>query len=305
MSTTSPSPRRPEPGSARPLLLLFLAVLIFIAGGATTWWWLERQRPSTHADYSALTPPSAAPSPEALPSAAAPGETAPSSAPPTSVAAAAPEAGGGTLPAHPAARRPVKPVPPPPNQLAQLLSQADGAASEKRYSDAALLYDRALKLDPRSEAARAGKARLAGIAPARSFVLGTTVVESLRAIGHELDGFETSGVGVKRAPKVDGQLELVMDPPRVKPGEPYAVKVFLKNDGKKPIDVEEMKVSMIVDGKWSTRPLPTKVKQVAPQQRVLLEELPGVWKSGVADWAVEAVVTSKVQDVYRNRLTWK
>jgi hypothetical protein len=110
---------------------------------------------------------------------------------------------------------------------------------------------------------------------------------------------------VKRAPKVEGLLDLVMQPEKVKAGEPYAVLVFLKNDGKKAIEVDEMKVSMIVDGKWSTRPIPPKVKQVPAKQRVLLEELPGIWKGGVNDWAVEAVVTSKNQDVYRNRLTWK
>jgi archaellum component FlaG (FlaF/FlaG flagellin family) len=139
----------------------------------------------------------------------------------------------------------------------------------------------------------------------RSFVLGTTVVESLRAVGRDLQGFESADVGVKRAPKVEGLLDLVMQPSRPKAGEAYAVQLFLKNEGKKAIEVDEMKVSMIVDGKWSTRPLPAKVKQVPPKQRVLLEELPGIWKGGVNDWAVEAVVTSKNQDVYRNRLTWK
>jgi hypothetical protein len=136
-------------------------------------------------------------------------------------------------------------------------------------------------------------------------VLGTTVVESLRAVGRDLQGFDTSDVGVKRAPKVEGLLELVIQPARLKAGDAYSVLVFLKNDGKKPIEVDEMKVSMIVDGKWSTRPLPPKAKQIAPRQRVLLEELPGIWRPGVSDWAVEAVVTSKSQDVYRNRLTWK
>jgi hypothetical protein len=131
------------------------------------------------------------------------------------------------------------------------------------------------------------------------------VVESLRAVGRDLQGFESADVGVKRAPKVEGLLDLVMQPAKVKAGEPYAVLVFLKNDGKKAIEVDEMKVSMIVDGKWSTRPIPPKVKQVPAKQRVLLEELPGIWKGGVNDWAVEAVVTSKNQDVYRNRLTWK
>src|SRR5262249_5389314 len=151
----------------------------------------------------------------------------------------------------------------------------------------------------------AGKARLGPPGTTRVFVLGATTLESLRPPGKGLEGFDTAGVGVKRAPSVEGQLELEIDPPQVGAGESYNIRVFLKNAGKKPIDVEEVKVSMIVDGKWSTRRQPPRAKQVAPNQRALLETLPGVWRAGVKDWAVEAVVTSKGQDVYRNRLTWK
>jgi hypothetical protein len=139
----------------------------------------------------------------------------------------------------------------------------------------------------------------------RRFVLGTTTVESLRSAKHGLDGFDTKGVEVKRAPAVDGHLELMMEPPKVKPGDPFAVKVFLHNDGKKPIEVDDLKVSMLVDGKRSTRPLAPKVKEVAPRDRGLIEELPGIWKAGLNEWEVEVAVTSKAQDVYRNRLSWK
>ena len=310
MTKTSPSSRRSQAGSARPLLVLLLAIVMFAAGSVSTWWWLTRYPPTPTAagsptpppDFGPLTPSTLAAGPEGQPSPAA-ASPEPEPSPVTADAATSNRPGG-----PPPARRVPKPpvLPPPAQQLAQLLSQADSAVTAKRFAEASELYDRALKIDPKSEPARAGKARIAALStPARSFVLGTTVVESLRAVGRDLEGFETGGVGVKRAPKVEGLIELVMEPSRVNPGDPYAVKVFLKNDGKKPIDVDEMKVSMIVDGKWTTRSLPAKVKRVAPQQRALLEELPGVWRAEVKDWAVEAVVTSKGQDVYRNRLTWK
>lgn len=309
MSATSPSSRRPsQSGSARPLLILFLAVLSFAAGAATMWWYLTEApvtptgaAKSTPApDFGPLTPPTLTPVPEAQPSPEAPAAAAAEQPPPATAAGAAKAPPGRRAAAKPPVATPAPVVP-----VAQLLSQAESAETAKRFTDAADLYDRALKLDPRNEAARAGRARVSAPGTSRSFVLGTTVVESLRTVGRDLAGFDTSGVGVKRAPKVEGQIELVMQPPRVKAGDAYAVMVFLKNDGKKSIEVDEMKVSMIVDGAWSTRPLPPKAKQVAPKQRVLLEELPGIWKAGVNDWAVEAVVTSKNQDVYRNRLTWK
>jgi hypothetical protein len=272
MSMTSPSSRRSQAGSARPILILLLAVVMFGAGAITAWWYLTRGVITTTGtavaspppNFGPLTPTTLAASPEAQPSAEAPAvvaEAAPAAPPP------APAAGGRAAPPARRAAKPPVTAPGPAVPPAQPPNKAAGAA--------------------------------------RSFVLGTTVVESLRAVGRDLQGFDTSGVGVKRAPKVEGDVEIVIQPAQVKVGEPYSVMVFLKNEGKKSIEVDEMKVSMIVDGKWTTRPLPPKVKQVAPKQRVLLEELPGVWREAVGDWAVEAVVTSKNQDVYRNRLTWK
>jgi hypothetical protein len=307
MSTTSPSVRRSESGAASPVVLLLLAVLIFGAGVAATLFYLDR-RPATTAtsmptpppDFGPLTPGTLAPTPEAVATAEA---TIPEAAPALSAPPAEKGGAPGALPARRAAKPPV--VAPAGPQIPQLLSQAETAAAGKRFAEATELYDQALKIDPQNEAARAGIARINAMGAKRSFVLDTTVVESLRSVGRDLDGFDTSGIGVKRAPKVEGRVELQIHPPTVEAGRPYVVMVFLKNDGKKPIELGEMKVSMIVDGKWSTRPLAPKVKQVRPKQRVLLEELPGIWRSGVNEWAVEAVVTSKNQDVYRNRLTWK
>jgi hypothetical protein len=255
---------------------------MFAAGAMTSWWYLTQPgvltatvaspSPSAAPDFGPLTPSTLTAAPETQPTAAPEGQATPAG-PAAGGAGApapgphAPAAGGGAAPPKGRAGRPPVAVTPAP------VAPAPPAAA------------------------------LAGAG--RNFVLGTTVVESLRSVGRDLQGFETSDVGVKRAPKVEGLLDLVILPATLKAGDPYSVQVFLKNDGKKAIEVDEMKVSMIVDGKWSTRPLPTKVKQVPPRQRVLLEELPGIWKGGVNDWAVEAVVTSKNQDVYRNRLTWK
>ncbi len=273
MSTTT---RPSQSGSARPILLLLLVVVSFAAGALTSWWWRTQLGPKTAAvatpppNFGPLTPSPLAASPEAEPSAA----PSPEAARPA-VAEAVPAPPSSTLPARRtgarAARGATNPAAPPAPPVAP----------------------------------PAGKAATAPTGAVRGFVLGTTVTESLRTVGRDLSGFETAGVGVKRAPKVEATIELVVEPAEVKPGEPYSVKVFLRNQGRKPIDVGEMKVSMIVDGKSSTRPLPPKARQVAPQERALLEELPGVWREDVSDWAVEAVVTSKVQDVYRNRLTWK
>ena len=272
MSTTSRTSRRTQEGAASPVVIFFLVVLSFVAGVAVGMWYLGRGRLTT----ATATAPSPAPdfSPLTPGTVAAVPEAAPSAEP-----SPAPSVGLADVTVAGA--------------IAPLPKTRAGGVPARRPARPPVTMPVAPPPPP------------AGPPVARSFVLGTTVVESLRSVGRDLDGFESSGVGVKRAPKVEGQIELVMQPSAVEAGKPYSVMVYLKNEGKKAIDVQEMKVSMIVDGKWSTRPLPPKAKQVRPQQRILLEELPGIWRPGVSDWAVEAVVTSKGQDVYRNRLTWK
>lgn len=307
---------RSSTGAGRPLALAFLAVLIFVAGGVTTYWWMEGQiGPAV-----APTPPPdvVAPAPEATPTLApTPGLAGPTPAA-TPIAEPSPMVGvlgAAPPPPPPRAAPPPKARPRPPGaraaapaplaKVGDLLSQAETATSQKRYDAAAVLYNQALKIDPANPQARSGRFRVQSLAAGRRFVLGTTAVESLRGVGRDLEGFQKEGVGVKRAPAVEGDLDLTMEPGELIPGRPYAVRVYLHNRGKRGIEIDHMQVSTVVDGKRSTRPLPPKVKEVGSQQRVLLEELPGLWKDEVKSWELEVVVTSKDQDVYRNRLSWQ
>ena len=139
----------------------------------------------------------------------------------------------------------------------------------------------------------------------RPFVFGTSVVESLKTPVPELAGFQPGGVGVKRAPEVPGRVDFEVSPASVKAGDRYAVRVFLVNDGGKPIAIDGLKVAMVADGRRSARDMPPRSRNVAPRERALLAELPGVWQDGVANWALEVAVTSKRQDRYTNTLNWK
>jgi len=139
----------------------------------------------------------------------------------------------------------------------------------------------------------------------RPFVLGTSVVESLKASQAQVPGFETGGVGVKRAPEVPGRVDFEVSPPSVKAGDSYAVRVFLVNDGGKAIAIDALNVAMVADGRRSSRAMPARALSVAPKERALLAELPGVWQDGLGSWALEVAVTSKRQDRYTNTLNWK
>jgi hypothetical protein len=277
MSRTSPVSRPSESGSSRPILILFLAVVMFASGAATSWWWFTQRVPPK---VTVASVPAASAPPNFGPLTPSPVTASASASPSPSPSAAEPSP------------KTAEVAPPP----VSLPSPRPRVARSPRVPPATTP----------PAATGPGAAPPAPPPPVgHGFVLGTTVVESMRSPGKDLSGFDTADVGVKRAPKVEGLIELVMDPPQVKAGESYAVKVFLKNQGRKPIDVGEMKVSVTVDGKTTTRPLPPKARQVPPMQRTLLEELPGVWRADVSDWTMEAVVTSKQQDVYRNTLTWK
>jgi hypothetical protein len=145
----------------------------------------------------------------------------------------------------------------------------------------------------------------AGPAP-RRFILGTTSIESLKPVTErDLKGFEPGGVGVKRAPEVNGRVELEMDPPQVRPGVDYTVKVYLANDGNRDIAVEEVKVSTVENGRTASRTATPRARNVKPHQRTLLHEVSGVWREAARSWAMDVIVTSGRQDVYRNNLRWE
>jgi hypothetical protein len=137
------------------------------------------------------------------------------------------------------------------------------------------------------------------------FAAGMTAVESLKGIEGDLKGFDASGVGVKRAPDVNGRLELQAEPATARPGQPFKVKVFFINEGKKGIKVRELRISTVADGRWSHRTAAAPRDEIKPRQRVLVHEVPGQWKDDVRSWALEVVATSDREDVYRNALYWQ
>ena len=44
---------------------------------------------------------------------------------------------------------------------------------------------------------------------------------------------------------------------------------------------------------------------MAPSQRVVLEELPGVFPESVNTWTAEVLVTANKGDSLKNQITWK
>jgi hypothetical protein len=188
--------------------------------------------------------------------------------------------------------------------VANLMSQARAASDAKNYDAAVSMYDEVLKLDPRNAAA--ATARTAAIsartAARRTFVAGRTVVSTEQKSKGGLSGFD--GADVVQKSDFSGRLEFAMNPPNAKPGDSYRLTVALVNDGKKSIKISGMTYTITVNGTKTGNPVMPKVKEVGPSQRVVLEELPGVFPEATA-WVAEVLVTANKGDSLKNQLTWK
>jgi len=277
MPSSTPPPGRPgaPPRHGIGGLLGLLAVLAFVILAAVI---LMRREPGTIAEV----PPAPPVVPTTTTLASPPPSAPPSTEPEAPVASAEPVA--------PVAESSAPARPPRSSRRAGVAPATGGT----RVADA----------DPASNRRGPGSLPAMGSSP-RRFVLGTTSVESLKPVERELKGFEPGGVGVKRAPEVNGRVELEMEPPQVRPGVDYTVKVYLANDGTKDIPVQEVTVSTVEDGKSASRTMTPRARSVKPQQRALLHEVSGVWREAARSWAMDVVVTSGRQDVYRNRLRWE
>ncbi|HEX6738937.1 MAG TPA: hypothetical protein VF310_11725, partial [Vicinamibacteria bacterium] len=278
---------------------------------------------------SAAAVPSAAPSVAAsLPASAAPRPSAAASlrpsAPPRDAALRPSPAADAGLPATPPPPV-VHPAPNPAAQVASLIGQADTALAGQRYDAAINLYNDALKLDPqnaralqgRSDAVSArallaaGSAGSGPVAPLRSFASGKTSATSAeaRAAKDSPEGFDVKPEDkVQRATQagaLPGKIYFEVAPDRVKPGDTYKVRVIFGNEGNAPIEIASMTVVGRVNGRQQSGPVTPLASKVAPFDRVLLREMPDLWKEETTSWQMEVTVRTTRGEVYRNELVWK
>ncbi len=212
-------------------------------------------------------------------------------------------------------------------QINDILSKADSALSGQQYDAAISLFDSALGLDPANQRAILGKSSavqaraLAQAAAAgggartggsgKSFAVGKTSATAAESTaGNIPPGFEESaGVAVKKgtqAAELPGKIGFEVEPEAVKPGETYAVKITLVNEGNAPIQVKEMIVTTTTNGRRVSGPVPSQVRDVAPGQRASLISLAGnVWKEDTQSWAMEVVVKTSRGEIYKNQVTWR
>ena len=77
------------------------------------------------------------------------------------------------------------------------------------------------------------------------------------------------------------------------------MKVYIANEGKKPIKIRGVSVKTSVNGANSDAPGSSQVKEIAPRQRVLVLESGGAWRGDTNSWSMEVEVTADKGDSLR------
>ena len=211
-----------------------------------------------------------------------------------------------TAPAVPA---PVAPSGPSPAAQAQaLVAQAEQALAGKQYDQAISQADAALRVDAgnaRANAIKAEAAQKRDLAR-RRFVPGRTVVATAKASkSGGLAGFDTADAEVRTA-DFSGRLEFEMSPSSgLDAGAAWTLKVYVVNDGKKPIKVNGLSITTSANGAGGGGSVSPQAREIAPQQRALLGETSGTWAGGTTAWSAEATLTANKGDSLKNTLAWR
>jgi serine/threonine-protein kinase len=205
----------------------------------------------------------------------------------------------------------------------KLLAQGDSALAAQDYDGAISAYDKALESDPANQRAVQGRtgaitaraiaqaqAGAGGRAAGRGFVAAKTIATSAETRAANVPpGFEASpGVTVKQATQaadLPGRILFEVSPESVKAGDRYTVKIFFLNEGQAPIQIRDMVVGTRINNRGAQGPVPPLTKDVAPQQRALLRELPDLWKEDTSSWSMDVLVRTVRGETYRNQVNWK
>jgi serine/threonine protein kinase len=335
--TAHPPSPRPAGGSKAPLVAGAAAVVLVLAVVGT---WLALRTPAPVAPSPAPTavaevtpapPPSIATAPSTTAPALPTTTTVPAAAPtavPTRVAVIPPPSvtiatvPTATLPPAAVPTRVAVPALPPPRtaQLNALFARADDALLARNYDAAIAAYDEAIALDAQNAQARQGRsnaiqarmlATAAAVPVGKAFVSGRTKATSAetKAAAAGPEGFETGGDTVvksgSQAALLPGKVVFDVDPDRVRPGDPYKIRIYLLNEGGAPIQVQGLSIATTINGKSVRGPVAPLVKDVAPRQRALLREVSDLWKEETSAWSMEATVRTTRGEVYSNQVTWQ
>ncbi len=337
-----PTARKKRSGSRGGVFVLVgLVVLTVLAGLGWVGWRYVRPRllaqvvpapPTTLAQAATSRPVDATPAtqPEALgpeepeTTPVTPGTEPTPEAVPTSTPTATPVPRATPTPTPRATPTPSRPAPPTTTapagpsaeaqraqqeaQIQSLLAQAESALAARQYEVAIGHVDGVLRLDAtnaRATALRIDATRRRDLLR-RRFVTGRTAVQTEKAQGGGLAGFDTGGADVRRAPDFQGRIEFEMSPASgIDAGAAWTLRIFVVNEGEKDIRVRGLTITTRINGTGNPASLPVAAREIAPQQRALVGETSGTWRDDTTSWSSEVQVTANRGDSLRCTLSWR
>jgi Tfp pilus assembly protein PilF len=178
---------------------------------------------------------------------------------------------------------------------------ATGAASGSTSAGAAAVA--VPSSPPLSSAGPAIATSAAPTAGVRRFVGGKTVIATRSARG-DLQGFDTADVKQQKMPDFVGRIEFETAPSAPIPGEDFSVRVYLVNEGRKPLRLKAVSLVTTVNGVKTPATLTPFIRELGPTHRGLVAQVKGVWGADVESWSLEAAVTSDRDETGTNRLSW-
>ncbi len=135
--------------------------------------------------------------------------------------------------------------------------------------------------------------------PARRFLAGKTTITTPSAGG--LVGFESADVKMQRPPRFVGKLEFEVLPSEVRPEQPFVVRLYVVNEGRKTVRIRGLELVTIEDGLRTMTPARLLQKKVDPRVRALVAEYTSVW-APVDTWSLEAVAAVDGDELVQIRL---
>ena len=194
-------------------------------------------------------------------------------------------------------------------QAQALLAQAETAIGARQYDAAVSHLDGALRAEPGNAQAaslRADAVRRRDLAR-RRFVAGQTAVQTPKSQkASDLAGFDTGDADLRKAPDFLGRVEFEMTPSSgIEPGDAWTLRAYVVNEGKKPIRVGGVTVGTTVNGSGTGGPVPSRAREIAPQQRALVAETAGSWRDATSSWTTAVTVTAGKGESLQNTITWR
>jgi hypothetical protein len=134
--------------------------------------------------------------------------------------------------------------------------------------------------------------------PARGFSADATSVSGSASGGPAgFDGVQIAG----RAVQFNGGVEFEVLPSAVRPGDPFVIRIHIRNDGRRSVKIRELSLSTVVDGRRASAPARPLLREVPPATRGLVAEYSAVW-TAPREWQLEAVVTADKNETVTSRL---